>query len=487
MKKLLIIIGVGLIFLISEYVGLAVYYMDGFPVNTWINGVYCTGSSIEEVNEALLAQTGIPETITVVGYASTGEQSEQISWEFSTKELMLTVDYTSELSGLIQKENPWLWITNLWLDGEMEMEPGVSYSTMSLKQKMSEVLKQDELGEVYYMEYFSYGGYRLYDGLHNRIDEEKAMEAVKNALINRKETVNLIDQGCYYDVPMTSRQEELSEIWIKLQRFQENAPYYDFGAGAQQITYSDMSSFIKADYTNGIPVMDEAGCFILEEENISGWVERVAAETDTYGKTWEFMSTRGEMVSVEGKTYGTVLNRKRETAWLTEYLKKLLKGKSVVGSFETGSENKPRIPDYEQGSYNHGGELGDTYIEVDMGMQKLYYYEEGELLLETDVVTGNMKRRWGTPEGVNYVYNKQKNRILRGETYATPVDYWMPVNGAIGIHDADWRKEFGGDIYLTSGSHGCVNVPKEVMPKLYDMVRIGTPVIMFYGTDEKEE
>ena len=115
-----------------------------------------------------------------------------------------------------------------------------------------------------------------------------------------------------------------------------------------------------------------------------------------------------------------------------------------------------------------------------MTQQKMYYYEEGELLLETEVVTGNLSRKWGTPEGVNYVYNKQRNRVLRGEGYASPVKYWMPVKGGIGIHDASWRTEFGGEIYKKNGSHGCINTPSQKMAELYEMVETGTPVVMFY-------
>ncbi len=119
-------------------------------------------------------------------------------------------------------------------------------------------------------------------------------------------------------------------------------------------------------------------------------------------------------------------------------------------------------------------------LEIDMTEQKMYYYADGELVIETDVVTGNTGRRMGTPAGVNYVYNKQRNRVLRGEGYASPVKYWVPVKGAIGIHDANWRSEFGGEIYKTNGSHGCINTPTEIMSQLYDAVEIGTPVIMFY-------
>ena len=138
-------------------------------------------------------------------------------------------------------------------------------------------------------------------------------------------------------------------------------------------------------------------------------------------------------------------------------------------------------PAYLQEGFCRGlDDLGDTYIEVDMGQQRMYYYQEGECLISVDVVTGNARRGWDTPEGINYVYNKQKNRILRGEDYATPVKFWMPVVGNVGIHDADWRKEFGGEIYKTNGSHGCINTPPKVMTQLYELVEMGTPVVMFY-------
>ena len=58
---------------------------------------------------------------------------------------------------------------------------------------------------------------------------------------------------------------------------------------------------------------------------------------------------------------------------------------------------------------------------------------------------------------------------MRGPGYASPVKFWVPVKGGIGIHDASWRKEFGGDIYQTAGSHGCINTPKDKMEELYDM------------------
>ena len=125
-------------------------------------------------------------------------------------------------------------------------------------------------------------------------------------------------------------------------------------------------------------------------------------------------------------------------------------------------------------------DIGGTYIEIDMTEQKMYYYVEGELSLETDVVTGHTGGGHGTPSGIYYVYAKERTRILRGPGYASFVKYWMPVRGGIGIHDANWRSVFGGTIYKTNGSHGCINTPTAVMTQLYDGAEIGTPVIMFY-------
>ena len=68
--------------------------------------------------------------------------------------------------------------------------------------------------------------------------------------------------------------------------------------------------------------------------------------------------------------------------------------------------------------------------------------------------------------------------LLKGDDYASPVSFWMPFNGGIGIHDANWRYEFGRNIYMTNGSHGCVNMPPEMAGKLFELISAGTPVVV---------
>ena len=89
-------------------------------------------------------------------------------------------------------------------------------------------------------------------------------------------------------------------------------------------------------------------------------------------------------------------------------------------------------------------DIGDTYVEIDLGSQHLYLYVDGKMILESDFVSGNMARGWTTPAGVFGLTYKTRNAVLRGSNYETPVSYWMPFNGNIGMHDATWRSSFGG-------------------------------------------
>lgn len=118
----------------------------------------------------------------------------------------------------------------------------------------------------------------------------------------------------------------------------------------------------------------------------------------------------------------------------------------------------------------------DTYIDVDLTNQVLTYYKNGMPAITSEVVTGNTSRHNDTPEGVYEIYMKQKGRTLRGPDYETFVNYWMPFTGNYGLHDATWRGAFGGSIYRTAGSHGCVNLPKSAASTLYELAPIGTKV-----------
>lgn len=121
--------------------------------------------------------------------------------------------------------------------------------------------------------------------------------------------------------------------------------------------------------------------------------------------------------------------------------------------------------------------LPNDYIEVDISEQNIKYHMGEEIILDSNVVTGKQNVS-DTRVGMFEIYSKETSRILTGTNYRTYVDYWMPFDGAIGLHDASWRSEFGGDIYVKSGSHGCVNLPFEVAKNIYENSEVGTKVLV---------
>ena len=133
-------------------------------------------------------------------------------------------------------------------------------------------------------------------------------------------------------------------------------------------------------------------------------------------------------------------------------------------------------------------DLGNTYIEVDLTEQYMWYYQDGNVIFESDIVSGlasDPERK--TPPGIFTLYYKKSPDVLRGTkkadgtySYEQPVTYWMPFNGGIGLHDAPWQTNFGGDWYLEHGSRGCVNLQYDVAETVFNNVDSGTPVVCHY-------
>ncbi len=133
--------------------------------------------------------------------------------------------------------------------------------------------------------------------------------------------------------------------------------------------------------------------------------------------------------------------------------------------------------------------VGDTYIEIDLDMQHMWYFRKGKLEISTPVVTGLRYYR-DTQTGLHEVYFKQSPANLVGETWDTYVNYWMAVTyDGQGIHDANWRydSEYGGNTYMYNGSHGCINTPYDKVQKMYELVEVGTPVVIYQPSDEENK
>lgn len=200
----------------------------------------------------------------------------------------------------------------------------------------------------------------------------------------------------------------------------------------------------------------------------SNWLPSII----TYAATRSFETTAGDTVKIGGGDYGWVINKKGEAAQIVEDIKN---GESVT-----------REPKYEQRAFVEGADdIGNTYIEIDYTNQHLWYYKDGSLVVDSDIVSGNLNNGNGSPDGVFKVISRQSPATLKGEDYESDVTYFMPFAYNVGLHDASWRSSFGGSIYKNGGSHGCINLPYDAADTIYKNVELGTPVIAYYREDVK--
>jgi lipoprotein-anchoring transpeptidase ErfK/SrfK len=133
--------------------------------------------------------------------------------------------------------------------------------------------------------------------------------------------------------------------------------------------------------------------------------------------------------------------------------------------------------------------IGQNYAEIDLSRQHLWIYKDGALVFETDIVSGSMDEAHYTPEGIYLLLNKEKDAVLKGDqlpdgsrTYEQPVSYWMPItHSGIGLHDASWKSVFGGLEYINNGSHGCINLPPDVAPSVYELISMSMPIVIYYS------
>lgn len=297
----------------------------------------------------------------------------------------------------------------------------------------------------------------------DNIDESIFVAAVKKD-IARGDFKLAYTESDYYDKP---------EVKAGDQKLKDEQSF-DKKNYSQVITYKtyDGDYTVKPKYLAKMMPADGSGGTEINEKAVRRFVnKKLAWDINTAYAPRKFKTAGGDTITVEGGNYGYIINKKKEYNKLLEELKS---GKDVT-----------RSPIYSQTPYYKGGgmnDIGSSYIEVDISAQELWLYKKGKRKLETSVVTGNAGNH-DTPTGVYEIAYKQRNTTLKGENddgsdYNSKVSYWMPFNGGIGCHDADWRGSFGGSIYQGNGSHGCVNMPPGDAASLYYSIEKGFPVVV---------
>lgn len=178
----------------------------------------------------------------------------------------------------------------------------------------------------------------------------------------------------------------------------------------------------------------------------------------------KFVTTAGKEIDLTVEYYGAVLDHEALYQDLVYCLENHISDTRSAAFLSTETAAMP---------------YGGSYVEIDMINQTLWVYKNGEKVVETPIVTGNISAGVRTPVGVYSIYEKKTDTWLVGKTFRDFVNYWIAFKGNYGIHDASWRDAFGGSIHKYNGSHGCVNLPPSIAGQVYNNVSIGTKVILY--------
>ncbi|MCD7954795.1 MAG: L,D-transpeptidase/peptidoglycan binding protein [Lachnospiraceae bacterium] len=454
---LLIIVLILLFCVIGVYSAISMYYSSHFLKNSSINGTDVSGLTVAEA-EALLAAEVEDYRLVITGR----DEEQEIIYG---SEFDYAFVSNGETQALLDAQNSFAWLSAFFSDGNSyTMDTSVSYDTDKLSAAVAALpmmqTDQMEAPQNAYRTLLQDGTYGIVAETEGTtLDTQKVQEAAAAAVETGKKSLNLEMTGCYVTADITSENEALiEEVSLYNQYASMYINYYMSGDVVVSLTSSMFMEWFSLDADNN-PAFDY--------NSVAAWVDELADTYDTVGTYEPFVTSNGETVYVESVTYGWQMDREAET----EALYALLLAGQVEG----------RSPVWTVSAQTRGeNDLGDTYVEIDYTNQRMWYYKDGQLLVETPVVTGNTSTGNASPEGLYYIVYKEEDAKLVGETYETEVDYWMPFYGNVGIHDADsWRSLYGGTIYQTNGSHGCINTPTAQAQTIYENIEAGTPVVCY--------
>ena len=449
-KKISVGLAVFLVLIGVFYITISVQYKSQFLPKTTVDGISIGNKTVKEANQKIKKH--------YQGKKFRVFEGDKTLFSFEGTDIGIASDFTKTLKNELEKQNIWVWPikkvslnhTQLTVDSlafdDKKVATFISNLPLDQEQRKkpinAKIIKKD-------------GTFSIQPEVNGNFFDESKMT---NLLIDSvREGETKIDLKQSYAKPSVIVSDKtLKSNLDELKKLSELSITYTITGSKEAVPHEKLFSWLN---------IDETGSIIVDKVAVASYMEELSTKYSTYEKTRDFKTTKRGMVKVPPGTYGWTLDVSRET-------------ESLVNDILLG-ETIERTPRYNGSGYSEkGNEFGDNYIEIDLASQHMWVYTNGQLFLETDIISG--KPKTPTPKGIYYVWKKDRNATLTGEDYATPVDYWLPVDwDGVGIHDSPWQSNYGGSNHLTTGSHGCINTPPTIMSKIYNQVEAGIPVVIY--------
>ncbi len=455
-KRKKIVIGatiVGIILLVAYFVGVK-YYQTHFLPNTFVSGVNVSNQDLTEAKEKITTMTA-DRRVKIVG--RDGQMSQ-----VKATDVGLTQGDTTSIDKAIQEQNAYSWPLDILPFEKTFLDGGNTLNEDALNQIVAglpivtgnhvyatENARADYDGNSYHIREEVYG---------NEIDVPKLTETVKESLLTGDNVIDLSKVNCYVQPTLKKDNATLQSSVNQLNQVLNSTVTYDFETEQVPLDKTTFATWFGTDANGNI---------VFDENQAAAFVQGLKDRYDTVDKQVDFTTSAGEPIKVTNYYNLWEINKAQEVSDLKQ---NLMSGQQVTKQPAYSSTGSSR---------SQANAVTGNYVEISIGGQHMWFYKDGQLVVDTPVVTGNPYSGHATARGLFCIQYKDTNVTLKGPGYASPVTFWMPFNGGQGIHDSSWRGSYGGSIYLGGGSHGCVNTPYSAVKTIFNNIEVGTPVVVY--------
>lgn len=448
------------------YLGGVAYFNFFFMPSTSVDGQDVSLMSVEDVATSLTAAKTSGWKASVSG--------DGVSFELAAADISLAYDGESAARAAIAQQHPWAWPIELAQGAQQSLSTGdvsayVSLDSDAISSAVANAVSAaSPAGASSGTTDITYDSekkaYTASDSAQaSRIDQNAATQTIANQAKTLATSIELGDESLQAgesvdDAIKTANAMLAATVTLTL--------------GGTEVTTVDADLI-----SQWITIGDDLSV-TLNQDAITTWAKGdLSAKTDSVGTARTYTRPDGVQESVvAGGVYGWSING-AEAA------------QDIYNDIMAGSPTTLELPCYSSAAtYNPGGQDWPTrFIDVDISDQHAIFFDsDGSVIWEADVVTGQPNLNRSTTQGTWTITNKQSPSTLVGPNdesgnpqWVSHVDFWMGVVGNLmGFHNAPWRSAFGGDIYLTNGSHGCINLSYDDAEKLYSLCNVGDVVII---------
>ena len=466
-KKPVLICGIVVLVLLVVYLAGMLYYNDKFLNGTMVNGSDVGGMTLQKANDQLSKKVNGQSLKLIFNDG----QSEILQ----SAQLGVSYNKDNSLNQLMKNQNKWAWFIGFFKNEKNTLTDLIQISDENLTNGIASMEHAKEENQIAptdaYIQYKDGSFSIIEETLGSKFNIEELVKNIKVALSEGKQQLDVTKANGYVKPQVYKDDQDLNNQLKAANEYCLSAITYTTPKGKEiALDGSTLITWLSKQ-DDGSYTKDER----VFKEKLTAFVKELASQYNSIGATRTFTGKDGQSHTVSGGTYGFRVSTDSEVSALLKMIN------------ENKSENN-RIPEHTgQLPSGENGGLGTTYLEINITKQHLWFVKDGSVVLESDFVSGKESDPTRlTPSGTYYIYNKERNRVLRGTKqpngkyeYESPVSYWMPFNKGIGLHDASWRSTFGRDIYINSGSHGCINLPTGFAGSLYSQIYVNLPVVVY--------